>query len=367
MEMSGKFSDSAFIRLRELAGETSSDKRRELLRSVTDIFLGDAGERSETECLLFGDVVSAVAQNMENSVRAELADKLADTRAPIRSTLLKFAKDDIEVARKILERSTILTEDDLLDVVSNQTQAHMLAVTKREDVTEKISTAIVDRGSDAVVASLLENDAAVINRESMEKVADRAHGSKVLQKSFVSRDAVPLDLLNELMQVVEKDLRKQILRRVSDVSEEELEAALSKGRTKVQKSFGKATRERQMAIDTIDEMEKRGTLKHETLLKFLQQNNPHAFGEALSRMSGIGHENALKIYRERDVDSLALVMKAMEAKLPVFATTAAYIAGASNALNQVQRYAGVYKEVPVSAAQRALRFWKIRDGVGQAA
>lgn len=366
--MTDRTTPSAFAHLKTLAAEPSSEKRRELLRTVTDLFLGDPCERSETECLLFEDVVAAVVTDMQGAVRAELAEKLADTKAPIHNTLKRFAMDDdIAVARPILERSSTLTDDDLIDVVTSKTQEHLLAVTKRHTVSERVSGALVDRGSDHVVASLLENDGAIINRTALEKIADRAITSKTLQKSFVSRDTVPLDLINELMMVVEKDLRNEILNRFQSVTPQDLDAALAKSRRVVRQHFGKASRQQKAAIAAIDHLEKLGKLKLEDLLKFLQNEDYPCFAEALGRLSGIGYDNAMKIFRERDIDSLAMTMKALDAPLPLFATIAAYVAGVSDALNQVKLYAGVYREVPAEAARRAIRFWKVRATASQAA
>ena len=49
---------SAFARLKDLARVNTSDERRELLRGITDMFLGNPAERSDTECMLFDEVVS---------------------------------------------------------------------------------------------------------------------------------------------------------------------------------------------------------------------------------------------------------------------------------------------------------------------
>ena len=366
--MTQKNTPSAFAHLKTLASESSSDKRRELLRTVTDLFLGDPCERSETECMLFEDVVAAVVSDMQGAVKAELADRLADTKAPIQSTLKKFAMDDdINVARPILERSTTLSDDDLIEIVASKTQEHLLAITRRDTVSEKVSGAIVEKGSDHVVASLLENDGAIINRTSMEKIADRAITSDTLQKSFVGRDDVPLDLLNELVMVVEKDLRSEILSRFENVSSTELDAALAKSRRAIRQNYGKATRQQKAAESHIDHLEKIGKLKVDDLLKFLQSEDYPAFAEALGRLSGIGYEGAMKIFKDRDIDSLAMTMKALDAPLPLFATVAAYVAGVSNAVDQVKTYAGVYKEVPAEAARRAIRFWKVRATASRAA
>lgn len=350
---------SSFARLKDLAAEPSSEKRRELLRDVTDMFLAD-DSRNESECMLFDEVVSAVARDMEVAVRAQLADKIADANAPVSKTAKRLAMDDIEVARPILERSTLLSEDDLVEIVQSQSQDHLMAVTKRDDVSERISTELVDRGADEVVASLLNNSSAIIGRESMEKVVDRAQESKVLQTAVVKRDEVPLDLLNDLVMSVENSLRAQIMSRFENVSPQELELALSRGRRAVKKSYGKVSRERQAAQEEIDRLEQRRALKLPALLALLQNKNPIAFAEALGRLSGIGYDAAIKIYKTNDIDALAMVMKALDADLPLFATIAAYLDGTENAVNQVKRFGGIYKDVPAEAAQRALRFWKVR-------
>ena len=62
-----------------LAEEGSSEKRRALLRELTDHFFGSAN-RTETEDGLYGAVLAKLADDMESAVRAELATRFA--RAP---------------------------------------------------------------------------------------------------------------------------------------------------------------------------------------------------------------------------------------------------------------------------------------------
>jgi len=53
-----------FAILLDLAKETSSEKRRELLRQVTDVFLADAGARSDKEAAMFDEIVGHVANTI---------------------------------------------------------------------------------------------------------------------------------------------------------------------------------------------------------------------------------------------------------------------------------------------------------------
>ena len=60
-----------------LANEPSSEKRRELLRGVTDMFFTGDGH-SAVEMELFDDVLSQLAGDMEEAVKAELAQRLGE-------------------------------------------------------------------------------------------------------------------------------------------------------------------------------------------------------------------------------------------------------------------------------------------------
>ena len=87
---------SKFAMLMELAKETSSEKRRDLLREVTEIFFDDSA-RSDTECVMFDEIIVAVAADMTEQVRQDLAAKVARSKSPLRRTAHRLATDTIAV------------------------------------------------------------------------------------------------------------------------------------------------------------------------------------------------------------------------------------------------------------------------------
>ena len=69
---------SKLHKLTELAKEKSSDRRRELLREVTDLFFdappaGDSAAQGQ-----FDDILQTLANETAQDARAELADRFAD-------------------------------------------------------------------------------------------------------------------------------------------------------------------------------------------------------------------------------------------------------------------------------------------------
>lgn len=360
---------NTFAMLVDLAKEKSSEKRRELLRQVTDGFLTTAEPRTEREAELFDEIVGALAADLETQVRVDLAKKVAESRLAVRRTARRLASDVIEVARPVLESSRALSQADLVEVVRTQSQDHMMAVTKRDDIGEHVSSALVAKGSDPVVASLLDNKTAKISRETYERVAERAQTSVALQSPLVKRESVPLEVLNAVYSRVSADLRKEILSKFQGASDAQIESALQTAKDHVAEAYGALPRDYQLAKEHVDDLVKRNALQPSSLEQLLRNNMKTAFSIAFARLVGVDFDLASKRVDAKDVDAIALLCRSANFPRPVFVTLCMMILGGSGGLQRSEQYGRMFEQVPVEAAQRAIRFWKVRaaNGSNQAA
>jgi uncharacterized protein (DUF2336 family) len=360
----------SFALLLDLAKETSREKRRDLLRQVTDVFLAPSvSARTDRESALFDEIVGAVASDLETQVRVELARKIAHSRATLGPTARRLAMDEIDVARVVIEESGALTESDILDVIRNKSQEHLMAVTRRPDIGEIVSSALVERGEDRVVVALLENPTARIDRATFERVADRAETSVVIHAPFVRNHKVPLDMLNVMYLKVEGDLRREIIHKFHGVSPAELEAALARSRTHLSSAYGALPDDYCAAIDLIDMMTERGSLQPPVLIVLLCDNRRTAFVLAFARLVDVDFDTCLRLVDARDVDALAILCRGAGFNRGLFVTICLMIAGDGYGIAKAEAFGQIYEQVPVAAAQRALRFWKVRakSGTTQAA
>ncbi|HOY76481.1 MAG TPA: DUF2336 domain-containing protein [Hyphomonadaceae bacterium] len=360
---------NSFAMLVDLAKEKSSEKRRELMRQVTDSFLTTAEPRTDREAELFDEIVGALTADLETQVRVDLAKKVAASRLSIRRTALRLANDVIDVARPVLESSRALTQADLVEVVRAQSQEHMMAVTRRDDIGEHVSSALVAKGSDPVVASLLNNQTARISRETYERVAERAQTSVALQSPLVKRESVPLEVLNLVYSRVSADLRKEILSKFQGASEAQIQSALQSAKEHVAEAYGALPRDYQLAKEHVDDMEKRNALQPSSLEALLRSNNRTAFLIAFARLVGVDFDLATRHWDAKDVDAIALLCRAATFPRPVFVTLCMMMLGGSGGLQKAEAHGRMFEQVPVESAQRAIRFWKIRasGGANQAA
>ncbi|MGZ9113545.1 MAG: DUF2336 domain-containing protein, partial [Brevundimonas sp.] len=215
-----------------LAEEGSSEKRRALLRELTDHFFGGT-TRTATEDTLYGAVLTRLTADMEVAVRAELSARFASAIDAPHNLIRRLANDEAAVAGAVLASSPVLTDEDLLSVVRKHGQDHLRAVSARSSVSEAVSDVIVERGDDETLGALLRNDGARLSRQASETAIERAKANPSLHEAAVERTSLPPDLLNEMYFVVEARLRAQILEQNARLDPALLESAIAAGRTRV--------------------------------------------------------------------------------------------------------------------------------------
>jgi uncharacterized protein (DUF2336 family) len=344
-----------------LAKEPSSDKRRELLREVTDLFFVNP-DHAGGELALFDDVLSQLAGEMEAAVRAELAHRMAPAAEPPARLVRRLAADEaIEVARPILEGSRALSDEDLMQVAKSHGQEHLQAISRRGAVSQAVTEAIVERADDETLGVLLRNEGAELSRQAHEAAIDRAEANPALHDAVVSRRSLPVDLLNEMYFVVEAKLRTKIMARNAQVDPEALEAALAAGRKRVASSDGALPPDYDAAERDVKSLLARKALTPKVLAAMLRARERTKFMLALAELAGIDFHTAQVILERREIDALAVVCKAADFERSLFLTFAVLVLDRdADAMGRAKEYGDLYSELPRESALRTLRFWRMR-------
>jgi len=359
---------SKLLDLIDLAQENSSAKRRELLREMTDLFFSVHAPQTEPEIALFDTVLVQLSNDMEEAVRAELGVRFAAEPTAPKGLVRKLANDNISVAEPILATSRVLSEADLLDVVRTQGQDHLRAVSKREAVSEAISDVIVERGDDQTLGVLLGNEGAQLSRGASERAVDRAVRNKDLHEAVINRRDLPPDLLNEMYFVAEARLRQRILEQNAAIDPALLEAALSKGRTRVAAEDGALPADYDEAEAYITELRNAGELSPKVLARFLRSGGMTHFLVALGQLADIDFHTARSIVEKKELDALGVVCKAADLDRALFLTYTVVLLGQDgDAMAKAHEYGKMYAALPRETAMRTLRFWRLRRQEGSLA
>ncbi len=354
-----------YSKLLTIAKEDSSEKRRELLHEVTDLFFDNSEKINTMESNLFGELLAKVAFELNNEVRLELSNRFNNGSAP-RPLAVALANDAFDIAQPIIQTSVALTDEDLIRIVESKGKQYQMAITKRETVSELVSDALVNHGDDEVVGSLLENEGAKIGTMTFDKVVVRAEANPALQGAIVARKAVPPEVLNELYLIVSGPMRQEILERNSHLSKEEIDAAMARAEAKVGMSTGTYPADFDDAQRKFQNLKARNAIEAAKLPNLWREGEKTLCQLIFAEIAGLDYFNVQKLFAKKDVDVIAMICRAKGIERSLFVTLCVFILG-ENGMGESQKLGNMYNEVPIDAAQRALRFMQVRISAAKAA
>jgi uncharacterized protein (DUF2336 family) len=347
------------LELIELAKEPSSNRRRDLLREMTDVFFVEKFDNpSQTET--YDAILQKLSAQMEEAVRAELAERFSTHHDAPKGLIRALALDTPAVARPVLERSPALSQQDLLEVATTRGQAHLRAISGRTDLSERVTDAIVETADDDTLGVLARNDSAALSRASHEVLVDRAIQNPALQEAVVERESLPADLLNEMYFTVEARLKAKILARNDGMDPNALEQALATSRKRLASQAGVLPSDFAEAEEVVRGLLAQDALTPSVLVKLLRAGQRTHFILALSESTGIDFTTARRVIDRKDLDALAILCKAADFDRSLFLTFAIMLLNHKDAMGRATEYGQLYSDLTRETANRTLRFWRVR-------
>jgi uncharacterized protein (DUF2336 family) len=172
-----------------LAEDDDGEVRCELARKVARLL----PELSAAEATRLRDLALAalelLAKDQLPRVRAILAEELKHSTYAPRALALTLAHDlESVVALPILEFSPLLSDHDLLEIIAKgAVDDRLRAIARRENVSAKVSDAVVATLEVPALAALLANAGAKIREDAMDRIVACAEGAAALHEPLVMR------------------------------------------------------------------------------------------------------------------------------------------------------------------------------------
>jgi uncharacterized protein (DUF2336 family) len=339
----------------------SNDRRVETLRRVTDLFLVDAERMSEAQIAVFDDVLCHLIKKIEIKAVAELSARLAPVdNAPIEAIRMLARDDEIAVAGPVLAQSVRLTTDDLIKIVKTKSQAHLLAISGREQVEEAVTDQLLTRGDTAVTHKLAENAGARFSESGFTTLAIRAETDEILTKSVGSRLDLPERVLQELLSKATESVRRWLLSNAPTEAKDEIQRVLAGISERVSREVA-APRDFTSAHQLALSMQSRGALTEAAIMLFATTQRYEEMVAALSVSCGAPLQLIVALMKSPRSDGLLVPCKAAGFEWPtVTAILKNRIAHHMTSDEELARAKADYQLLSKTNAQRTLRFWQVR-------
>ena len=187
-----------------------AEERLRILRRITDMFMAGAHSYSDAQVAIFDDVFQQLAAELEAAVRARLSRIMADIeRAPRKLVRSLTFDEDIQVAAPVRMRSRDLS-DDLVENARSKSQAHLLAIAQRLELSETVTDVLVDRGDTRVVHRVARNRRAPFSLPGYDKLIVRARRDRNLILTVGQRRDLPRHCFLKLLETASASVRAQL-------------------------------------------------------------------------------------------------------------------------------------------------------------
>jgi uncharacterized protein (DUF2336 family) len=357
---------SVIEELEDVLGAGSSDRRTEILRRVTDLFLGNAEAFNDEQVGLFDDVLAHLIRQVETKALAELAKKLAPVEKAPTGIIRSLAHhDEIAVAGPVLAQSPRLTDSDLVEIAGVKGQGHLGAISERTRLVAAVTDILIQRGDTTVVRKLSQNQGASFSDGGYVTLAERAETDESLAENLGMRLDMPLQLLQDLISKATETVRGRLLAVVPPERQDAIQSILASVSDKVLRSAA-APRDFMRATALIDKMQSDGRLNEMAIAEFANASQYEELVVSLARVSTAPVELIERLMQNIRYDGILVICKCAEMRWPTFhAILKVRFAPYEVPVTDITQARTDFLKLSVPTARRMLRFWLVR-GVAKA-
>ena len=124
-------------------------------------------------------------------VRQALAEVFASSQAAPRVVVHALAADQPEIARPLLQRSPLLTDADLVDLVATAHPESQAVIASRFLLPRSVSAALAEVGAAQACLALLENPDADVAAFSFDRIVERFGHLSAIRENLLAREDLP--------------------------------------------------------------------------------------------------------------------------------------------------------------------------------
>ncbi|MDC9825914.1 DUF2336 domain-containing protein [Devosia sp. ZB163] len=307
----GTANTRAFSTFRVLNGDSNIVEREQLFRNMAQLYSYVSDRCDDEQVAQYDEVLCQLAELVEAEARAHVAKLLAPLDRAPGNVVVKLANDEIEVARPLLEFSNVLSDDDLIEIIAKQSEAHRIAIAGRQQVPERVGEAIVEHGETASVIKLVRNTNAELGQTTLERLAERAAADATIAADLRGRDDINWKALSTKIDAVGDKVREtieQIDPRVDPVTVGKVQAVVY---NRMRNRAGFSSQDWKVAYNQVKALSDRKQLDERALIRFARFGYGHHTAAALTMLLRVGPEVFVKWLAMQDYVAITVALRAL--------------------------------------------------------
>jgi uncharacterized protein (DUF2336 family) len=244
-----------------------------------------------------------------------LSNVFASSQAAPAVIVRALAADQADVARPLLERSPLLRDADLVDLVASGNADAQIAIASRFPLGRPVAAAIAEVGAAAACLAVLENPDAELATFSLDRIVERFGHLAVIRENLLARDDLPAVTRQALLAKLSQTLAGFVAARQwlpQDHAEDAARQACEKATVVL--AAGVPVDE---VPALVSYLRSSGQLTAGLVLRALLSGNVVLFEEALADLSGLPIDAVVNLIHDRTIAGFRALYR--KAQLPELA------------------------------------------------
>lgn len=273
-----------------LVREPSAAMRSRIAGKITQGY--GSGEFSQAETNLANEIFRLLIRDTEMKVRKLLAEELKHAHNVPHDIIWKLANDHHEVASPVLQYSTVLSEDDLIAIVTaTRDNPKLRAIASRASISKELSHALIGTHDAKVTGLVVANKGAQMADTTIEEVLDQFSRDHDILEELVYRGGLSHGFAEKLFLKVSNDLKKQLTKKYR-LGKHVIDDSTGSARETALLQFISPWMSQQDMNGLIEQMHKNGRLTDSVIFRSLSIGDLRFFETAIAQRVGIPASNA---------------------------------------------------------------------------
>ena len=284
---------------RLLVQDDDDDVRVELARKIGRLLPKLTAEANYRLRGLTIETLELLARDQLARVRQALAEEIKSLDCVPKHVIDALVRDVELVSAPILEYSPLLTDADLIELISSAQARHVLvSIARRRSLSANISEAIVEALNIPAVAMLLQNSSAEIREQTLEKVVEQGQRIKEWHLPLVERADISQRLLRRIAGFVSAALVECLARR-NGLDEKTRQVLTKRMRTKLEAPAEPDADVETSEGDEVAALHREGKLDESYVARAAEAGRREAVIAALSLRANVSRDIVARIFQSR--------------------------------------------------------------------
>jgi hypothetical protein len=301
----------AFSTFRVLNGDANVVERDQLFRNMAQLFSYVSDRCDDEQVAQYDEVLCQLAELVEVEARTHVAKLLAPLERAPGNVVVKLANDTYDVAAPLLEFSNVLSDDDLIEIIANQSEDHRVAIAGRAIVPQRVGEAIVEHGGSQSVARLVRNPNAELGQATLERLVQRSAEDAQIEADLRGRTDIDWKSLRGEINAVGDKVLETLGALNPEVDPVTLGKVSAVVYNRMRNRAGFSSQEWKVAYNQVKALSDRKQLDERALMRFARFGYGHHTAAALTVLLRVGPEVFVKWLAMQDYVAITVALRAL--------------------------------------------------------